>query len=182
MLTARYIISASGGLISPKAPDIQGLDTFKGRVIHTGYWDENYDFTGKRVAVIGTGATAVQMVPELARKVAHLDVYQRTPIWVLKKPDAEIPGWMRSTFRALPVAQRAVRLVCESAGAAPLAGAALRDPAGRRAGADGRDRGQRGRRRARRACGERRTMGPCFRVPLEPRSGATRCRSVRTPR
>lgn len=125
VLTARYIISASGGLISPKAPDIQGLDTFKGRVIHTGYWDENYDFTGKRVAVIGTGATAVQMVPELARKVAHLDVYQRTPIWVLKKPDAEIPGWMRSTFRALPVAQRAVRLVADALTESLMVGAVL---------------------------------------------------------
>ncbi|MGB0955150.1 MAG: flavin-containing monooxygenase [Panacagrimonas sp.] len=125
VLTSRFIISASGGLIAPKKPDIQGLDAFKGRVIHTGYWDDSYDFTGKRVAVIGTGATAVQMVPELARKAAQLDVYQRTPIWVLKKPDAEIPSWLRSTFRALPLAQRTVRLVADALTESLMVGAVL---------------------------------------------------------
>ena len=113
VLSSRFLISASGGLISPKKPDIQGLDSFKGRVMHTGYWDDSYDFTGKRVGVIGTGATAVQMVPELARKAARLDVYQRTPIWVLKKPDAEIPSLLKTTFRVLPIAQKAVRAVAD---------------------------------------------------------------------
>lgn len=115
VFSARYIISASGGLIAPKKPEITGLDSFKGKVIHTGYWEDDYDFTGKRVAVIGTGATAVQMVPELAEKVSRLDVYQRTPIWVLKKPDAEIPTWMKSTFRMLPIAQKSVRAVADVA-------------------------------------------------------------------
>lgn len=125
VLRARYVVSATGGLISPKKPDIKGLESFKGRVIHTGYWDESYDFTGKRVAVIGTGATAVQMIPELARKVARLDVYQRTPIWVLKKPDAEIPNWVKSTFRIAPPVQKAVRAVVDVATESLMVGAVL---------------------------------------------------------
>lgn len=109
-VTARHLVSATGGLITAKRPDIEGLDGFKGKIIHTAEWDDEIDLTGKRVAVIGTGATAVQLVPELARKVAHLDVYQRTPIWVLKKPDRQVPVWTQSLFRWSPLAQRAVRV------------------------------------------------------------------------
>lgn len=125
IMRGRYIISATGGLISPKKPEIAGLDTFKGRVIHTGHWDDQFDLTGKRVAVIGTGATAVQMVPELARKVAHLDVYQRTPIWVLKKPDAEIPNWLKTTFRVAPPLQKAVRAAADVITESLMVGAVL---------------------------------------------------------
>ncbi|HAK62526.1 MAG TPA: monooxygenase, partial [Alphaproteobacteria bacterium] len=86
LVTARHLVSATGGLISPKLPDITGVEDFQGERMHTARWDHNVDLTGKRVAVIGTGATAVQLIPEIAPQVAHLDVYQRTPIWVLKKP------------------------------------------------------------------------------------------------
>jgi len=113
-LTARHIISCCGGLISPKNPDIPGLDIFKGIKVHTGHWDDSIDLEGKRVAVIGTGATAVQLIPEIAKKVAHLDVYQRTPIWVLKKPDSEIPPVVKSVFRHLPLLQRGTRLVTDA--------------------------------------------------------------------
>ena len=105
-MTARQIISATGALIETKDPIIPGLDSFKGIKIHTGHWDTSLDLKGKRVAIIGTGATAVQMIPELAREVGRLDVYQRTPIWVLKKPDGDIPPILKSAFRNIPLLQR----------------------------------------------------------------------------
>lgn len=108
-ITARHLVSATGGLISPKMPDIEGIGDFKGKIIHTGHWDDSVDLKGKRVAVIGTGATAVQLVPKIAPLVKRLDVYQRTPIWLLKKPDYALPGWLKSAFRLLPGVQRAVR-------------------------------------------------------------------------
>jgi cation diffusion facilitator CzcD-associated flavoprotein CzcO len=77
------------------------------------------------VAVIGTGATAVQLVPAIAPRVAHLDVYQRTPIWLLKKPDAEIPQWVKTTFRLLPPVQRALRLFTDVSTETVMVGAAL---------------------------------------------------------
>jgi len=109
-VTARHLVSATGGLITAKRPDIEGLERFQGKVIHTAEWDDGIDLTGKRVAIIGTGATAVQLAPEIARKAARLDVYQRTPIWVLKKPDRQVPAWTRSLFRWSPLAQRAMRV------------------------------------------------------------------------
>ncbi|MBV1883855.1 MAG: NAD(P)/FAD-dependent oxidoreductase [Pseudomonadales bacterium] len=112
-MTARFIISATGGLISPKDPDIPGLRSFKGEMVHTGKWDDSLDLEGKRVAIIGTGATAVQVIPAIADKVAHLDVYQRTPIWVLKKPDREIPPFIKSLFRNVPLLQRSTRIVTD---------------------------------------------------------------------
>ena len=75
-ITARHLVSATGGLISPKMPDIEGIGDFKGKIIHTGHWDDSVDLKGKRVAVIGTGATAVQLVPKIAPLVKRLDVYQ----------------------------------------------------------------------------------------------------------
>ncbi|MEK6787746.1 MAG: NAD(P)/FAD-dependent oxidoreductase [Pseudomonadota bacterium] len=109
VITARHLVSATGGLISPKMPDIKGISDFKGKIIHTGHWDESIELKGKRIAVIGTGATAVQLLPEIAPLAKRLDVYQRTPIWLLKKPDHALPGWLKSTFRLLPAAQRIVR-------------------------------------------------------------------------
>lgn len=109
-LSARHLISASGGLISPKMPDIEGINEFEGEIIHTARWQDGIDLTGKRVAVIGTGATAVQLIPEIAKQTKQLDVYQRTPIWVLKKPDSRLPGWMKTMFRILPGLQSSVRI------------------------------------------------------------------------
>ena len=81
-MVGRYLVGASGGLTQPKKPDIPGLDDFGAKVIHTARWDHDHDLEGERVAIIGTGATAVPVVPQIVRDVAHLDVYQRTPIWV----------------------------------------------------------------------------------------------------
>ncbi len=107
---ARYLVTATGFLSQPQVPDIPGIDSFAGKVIHTAAWDDAYDLADKRVAVIGTGATAVQLVPELARTVAELTVYQRTAIWVAPKIDGPVPALVQNLFARLPVTQRIARL------------------------------------------------------------------------
>jgi cation diffusion facilitator CzcD-associated flavoprotein CzcO len=87
VLKSRYVISATGLLSQPKLPDIPGLDTFTGKTMHSARWDHSYDLGQKRVAVIGTGASAVQIIPEIADTVKNLYVFQRTPIWVGPRPD-----------------------------------------------------------------------------------------------
>jgi len=109
-VTARYLLTATGFLSMPKMPEIEGIESFAGTVIHTTAWDDSHDLSGKRIAVIGTGATAVQLIPELAKIAADLTVYQRTPIWVSPKLDSSIPSVVQKTFAAVPLAQRAVRL------------------------------------------------------------------------
>lgn len=109
--SARYLLTATGFLSQPKMPDIPGIDTFEGKVIHSSAWDDNVDLTGRRAALIGTGATAVQLVPEVAKKLAELTVYQRTPIWVVPKPDTPIPRGLQALYARLPIVQRAARLL-----------------------------------------------------------------------
>jgi cation diffusion facilitator CzcD-associated flavoprotein CzcO len=109
-ITARYLLTATGFLSQPKTPDIPGIDSFAGRVIHTADWDHDYDLTGKRAAVIGTGATAVQLIPEIAPLLDELTVYQRTPIWVTPKQDGAIPKPVQKLFARVPLTQRAARL------------------------------------------------------------------------
>ncbi|UGT42608.1 NAD(P)/FAD-dependent oxidoreductase [Nocardia yamanashiensis] len=108
-LTARYLVTATGYLSQPRDPEIEGLDTFAGTVIHTANWDGSYNPAGRRIAVIGTGATSVQLAPELARTAAELTVYQRTPIWVVPKIDAPIPPALRAVFAKAPATQRLMR-------------------------------------------------------------------------
>ncbi|NQV20361.1 MAG: NAD(P)/FAD-dependent oxidoreductase [Rhodospirillales bacterium] len=106
---SRYFVSACGVLTLPKMPDIEGVNDFKGKVIHTAKWDHGHDLTGESVAVIGTGATAIQMIPEIIDKVKSLDVYQRTPIWLLPKMDGNIAGWLKKAFRIFPPLQKVAR-------------------------------------------------------------------------
>ena len=113
-VTTRYLVTATGFLSQPHTPEIPGIDTFAGKVIHTAAWDDAYEMSGRRVAVIGTGATAVQLIPKLARAAAELTVYQRTPIWVVPKLDSAIPQRMRALFARLPIAQRAARALSTS--------------------------------------------------------------------
>jgi cation diffusion facilitator CzcD-associated flavoprotein CzcO len=113
-LSCRWLITALGGLTQPKLPDIEGLDSFKGKTIHTARWDHDHDLTGERVAVIGTGATAVQLVPKIAERTERLYVYQRTPIWVMPKVDAPL-GPVKSAFRHVPGLQNALRLGASAA-------------------------------------------------------------------
>lgn len=108
-LSAQFLIAATGFLCQPCTPDITGIDTFEGRIIHTADWDDTYSFNGRRTGIIGTGSTAVQVVPELAKDVAELTIYQRTPIWVMPKLDFRFPPVVRRLFAAVPFAQRVVR-------------------------------------------------------------------------
>jgi cation diffusion facilitator CzcD-associated flavoprotein CzcO len=108
-LRARYLVSASGLLVDPKWPDIPGLRDFEGRLMHTGRWDDGVDLEGKRVAVIGTGASAIQLVPAIVDRVGSLAVFQRTPIWLMGKPDAELSERTKRLFARLPFLQRAIR-------------------------------------------------------------------------
>ncbi|SFF32725.1 Predicted flavoprotein CzcO associated with the cation diffusion facilitator CzcD [Fontimonas thermophila] len=106
---ARVLISGMGGLSTPAYPDLPGLDRFKGKAFHSAEWDHAYDLTDKRVAVIGTGASAIQFVPQIQRQVARLDVYQRTPPWIMPKPDRPIGAFERSLYRRFPILQRLYR-------------------------------------------------------------------------
>ena len=108
-LVSRYLVNATGLLVIPKMPEIEGIDGFEGKIIHTARWDHDYDLTNKRVAVIGTGATSIQLVPAIADRVAHIDLYQRTPIWLMPKPNPKLsPGFQR-LLRRVPFLQRAMR-------------------------------------------------------------------------
>jgi cation diffusion facilitator CzcD-associated flavoprotein CzcO len=108
-LTAQFLIAATGFLCQPRTPDIPGIDGFAGRIVHAAQWDGNYSLEGRRAAVIGTGATGVQLIPELAKQAADLTVYQRTPIWVLPKVDFRFPAGAQRLFARMPFTQRVVR-------------------------------------------------------------------------
>jgi cation diffusion facilitator CzcD-associated flavoprotein CzcO len=113
-LTTRFIVNATGVLTKPKAPDIPGLDDFAGTVVHTARWDDTVDLRGKRVAVIGTGASAVQLIPEIAPDVAQLTVFQRTPIWCLPKPDGALSPLARGVLGVVPGAKALTRLLSQT--------------------------------------------------------------------
>ena len=113
-LTARYVVGATGVFTQPKPPDIPGLETFAGSVMHTARWDHGEDLRGKRVAVIGTGASAVQVIPSIAPEVEQLVVLQRTPIWCLPKPDARIGARARQLLARVPGAQAAARALSQT--------------------------------------------------------------------
>lgn len=105
----RSLVMASGGLANPSLPKLPGIDSFVGHRIHSARWDHDYDFRGKRVAVIGTGASAVQIIPELVRVADKVTVFQRTPGWVLPRMDYRSPDWSKALFKAMPGAQRLLR-------------------------------------------------------------------------
>ncbi|MEJ9077729.1 NAD(P)/FAD-dependent oxidoreductase [Gordonia malaquae] len=109
--TAQFLVTATGFLSQPYTPDFPGIESFAGDIIHTTAWQDGYDFAGRRAAVIGTGATAVQLIPEIAKSARHLTVFQRTPIWVVPKVDFPIPAPIRRLFGAVPATQRAARAI-----------------------------------------------------------------------
>ncbi|MFD9888707.1 flavin-containing monooxygenase [Amycolatopsis sp. NPDC059027] len=114
VLTARFLISAHGVFGKAQIPDIEGIDTFAGKTIHTLHWDHDHDLTGERVAVIGTGASSVQLVPAIADRVAQLDVYQRTPIWVAPKPEFRLSPRARWVLEHVPPVRWAARAAVSS--------------------------------------------------------------------
>ncbi len=107
--TARAAVMAPGPLANVSWPDIRGLDSYTGHKIHSARWDHDYDMAGKRVAVIGTGASAVQIIPELVKQAAKVKVFQRTPGWVLPRPNFPHPGWARQLFRHIPLTEQLAR-------------------------------------------------------------------------
>jgi cyclohexanone monooxygenase len=112
-LTARFVISATGVLTRPKLPDIPGIEGFAGATMHTSRWDHRQDLRGMRVAIIGTGASAVQVIPEIASQVQHLTVFQRTPIWCLPRPDLPLPLAARLALK-VPGGRALTRLVSQT--------------------------------------------------------------------
>jgi cation diffusion facilitator CzcD-associated flavoprotein CzcO len=109
-MTADVLIGAFGALAEPSLPDIPGIDGFTGELFHSARWNHDADLTGKRVAVIGTGASAIQIVPAIADHVSHIDVYQRTAPWLLPRFDRPFTRIERWAFRKFPAVLRLARL------------------------------------------------------------------------
>ncbi|HYI36887.1 MAG TPA: NAD(P)/FAD-dependent oxidoreductase [Thermoleophilaceae bacterium] len=108
-ITARFLLDCAGPLVEPSLPDIEGLDSFAGPVFHSARWDHEVPLNGKRVAVIGTGASAVQFVPEVQPQVDRLLVFQRTAPWVSPKLDRRIGKLERRILRVVPVLSKLLR-------------------------------------------------------------------------
>ena len=109
VLSAKALVAAAGLLSEPATPQVPGLDAFDGTVFHTARWNHEHDLTGERVALIGTGATAIQVGPAIHPKVARLDVYQRTPPWIIPHPDRGIPPALQTLYRRVPAVQLLAR-------------------------------------------------------------------------
>jgi cation diffusion facilitator CzcD-associated flavoprotein CzcO len=107
--TASHLVAATGALADPRMPDLPGLDGFEGPVFHSAQWDHSVDLAGRRVAVLGTGASAVQFVPAIQPRVGHLTVFQRTPGWVVPRQDHPWSPRIRAMFRRAPALHRAYR-------------------------------------------------------------------------
>ncbi|HKD76238.1 MAG TPA: NAD(P)/FAD-dependent oxidoreductase, partial [Ktedonobacterales bacterium] len=108
-LAADILISGNGPLSEPSMPKIPGLERFTGTIFHSSRWDHDHDLSGERVAVIGTGASSIQFVPQIQPKVSQLTLFQRTPPWIMARNDHPIAGWRKALFRALPATQHAAR-------------------------------------------------------------------------
>jgi cation diffusion facilitator CzcD-associated flavoprotein CzcO len=109
-LTANILVVAAGPLSEPSYPDIPGLDSFPGQMFHSARWDHDASLAGQRVAVIGTGASAVQVVPEIQPEVSQLILFQRTPAWVVPRRDRPISPARQRLYARVPEAQKLVRL------------------------------------------------------------------------
>jgi cation diffusion facilitator CzcD-associated flavoprotein CzcO len=108
-ITAQILVAGTGPLHEPSIPDLPGLDSFRGRAFHSAQWDHEHDLTGERVALVGTGASAIQIVPRIQPQVGKLDVFQRTPPWVVPHNDRPITPLEKRLYSALPPAQLAMR-------------------------------------------------------------------------
>jgi cation diffusion facilitator CzcD-associated flavoprotein CzcO len=110
-LTARFVVGGFGALNRPVFPDVDGLDGYRGALFHSAQWDHAQPLSGRRVGVIGTGASAIQLIPAIAGEASEVVVFQRTPAWVLPKLDRSIPRAEQALYARVPAAQRAVRSV-----------------------------------------------------------------------
>lgn len=107
--TARVLVCATGALAEPRPPALPGLDAFQGPVFHSARWDHSVNLAGKRVVVLGTGASAVQFIPAIQPQVSRLIVFQRTPAWVVPRRDRPVPDRLKRLFRRMPATQRWLR-------------------------------------------------------------------------
>jgi cation diffusion facilitator CzcD-associated flavoprotein CzcO len=108
-LRARVVVAGMGPLAEPKLPDVEGLDDFEGEMFHSARWHHDADLTGKRIAAVGTGASAIQFVPEIQKQAAQLHVIQRTAPWIMPHPNREIRGWEQRLYNRFPALQKLVR-------------------------------------------------------------------------
>ena len=108
-IRARDLVVASGALSAPSIPRLPGLESFEGQVFHSARWRHDIPLEGRRVAVVGTGASAVQFVPEIAGPAEHVTVFQRTPGWILPRLDRSISGRRQRLYRRFPLVQRLIR-------------------------------------------------------------------------
>ena len=107
---APVLVWATGSLSEPSIPDFPGLGDFRGKVFHSARWEHGFDLTGKRVCVVGTGASAIQFVPQIAPEVEHLYLYQRTPPWIVPRRDRAVSRLRKLVYRKVPATQRLARL------------------------------------------------------------------------
>ncbi|MGH2846387.1 MAG: flavin-containing monooxygenase [Thermoleophilaceae bacterium] len=108
-LTAEVLVLGQGPLAEPRLPDVPGLDSFAGTAFHSAAWNHDHDLSGERVAVVGTGASAIQFVPQIQSDVDRLHVFQRTPPWVMPHPNRAVTALERALYSRLPAAQLAMR-------------------------------------------------------------------------
>ena len=168
-LEAEVLVAACGQLTRPTRPDVPGLASFRGPVLHSARWDPDVDLRGRRVAVVGTGASAVQIVPAVADDVAHLTVFQRSAAHLVPKPDRRYSALHHALFRRVPAWRR---------GASGAADGGVRT----RGCGTGRARLRRGAPGVRSSCcGSRSRMQGCGHACARPmRSGAGGCSCRRT--
>lgn len=108
-ITADLLVSAVGAFAEAAIPDLPGLSSFEGAMFHSLHWDHSHDLRGERVAVVGTGASAVQFIPEIQPLVEHLTVFQRTPAWIVPRTDRQVRDVEKALYRRVPLSQRVVR-------------------------------------------------------------------------
>jgi cation diffusion facilitator CzcD-associated flavoprotein CzcO len=109
VLEADIVVSGVGALSEPSIPKLPGMETFEGAMFHSAAWDHDVDLAGKRVAVVGTGASAIQFIPHIQPKVKSLAVFQRTPPWVMPHPDRPLSEFEHRLYRAFPLARKLMR-------------------------------------------------------------------------
>ena len=110
-ITAQFVVLGVGPLNVPRIPKLNGIESFTGSVFHSAQWDHSVDLTGKKVAVIGTGASAIQFVPVIAEQVGQLQLYQRSPAWVLGRKNPTIPKALQKLFAKVPLTRNFFRAV-----------------------------------------------------------------------
>ncbi|KAL5316140.1 hypothetical protein ACEPPN_017018 [Leptodophora sp. 'Broadleaf-Isolate-01'] len=108
-VTSDFLVSGVGQLNVPKYPDIQGVDSFSGKLMHSARWDWDYDLRDKKIGIIGNGATAAQIIPEIAKVCKSLTVFQRTPNWVIPRDDKPITPMRQAVYKYVPFARRRYR-------------------------------------------------------------------------